>query len=73
MEYTAAVIGAGPVGCLAALGLAERGFKVVLYESRSIDSFRARSSVTQRSINLALSVRGLTAIKAILRALWLTS
>lgn len=30
----AVVIGAGPVGCLAALALAKRGFSVELYEGR---------------------------------------
>ncbi|WFD34535.1 kynurenine 3-monooxygenase [Malassezia cuniculi] len=54
-----------PVGCLAALGLAERGFKVMIYEARGVDSFSSRAGASLRSINLAISVRGLTAIEAI--------
>lgn len=61
-----AVVGAGPVGCLAAVHLAQRGFKVVLYESRSEASFSG-ASTAQRSINLAVSVRGMTALAAVPR------
>lgn len=64
---SAAVVGAGPVGCLAALGLAERGFRVAVYEARSADAFGAHAHASQRSINLAISVRGLTALNAVLR------
>ncbi|KIJ34673.1 hypothetical protein M422DRAFT_61383 [Sphaerobolus stellatus SS14] len=51
----AVVVGAGPVGCLAALALAKEGWKVALYEGRS----------AQRSVNLAISSRGLAAIYAV--------
>lgn len=34
MFRTAAVVGAGPVGCLAALALAKRGWHVDLYDAR---------------------------------------
>lgn len=63
-----AVVGAGPVGCLAAVHLAQRGFKVDLYESRSEASFTGASKA-QRSINLAVSVRGITALAAVPRTL----
>lgn len=60
---TAAVIGAGPVGCLAALGLAQRGYVVTLYEARPEDAFSGVNLQTNaRSINLAISTRGLTAL-----------
>ncbi|KAJ3726124.1 FAD/NAD-P-binding domain-containing protein [Lentinula raphanica] len=62
----AVVVGAGPVGCLAALMLAKRGWEVSLYEGRPdprIPSSRAANK--QRSINLAISHRGITAIHAI--------
>lgn len=62
-----AVVGAGPVGCLAALHLAERGFNVCLYETRTEASFTPGSGASQRSINLALSTRGLTALAALPR------
>lgn len=68
----AAVIGAGPVGCLAALSLANRGFQVDIYERRpdprshqigssSGSEAKAKPHV-DRSINLAISARGLKAL-----------
>ncbi|KAJ7905400.1 FAD/NAD-binding domain-containing protein [Mycena olivaceomarginata] len=61
----AVVVGAGPVGCLAAIALARRGWQVELFEGRP--DLRAPSSKkTQlRSINLAISHRGLAAIQVI--------
>lgn len=56
----AIVVGAGLAGCLAGLVLAERGFDVDVFEYRSDPSTEAPGS--QRSINLALSTRGLTAL-----------
>ncbi|KAJ3735394.1 FAD/NAD-P-binding domain-containing protein [Lentinula guzmanii] len=64
----AAVIGAGPVGCLAALMLAKRGWEVSLYEGRSALDPRSslfKSTAKQRSINLAISHRGIAAMHAI--------
>lgn len=54
---TASVIGAGPVGALAAIYLARLGYAVRVYERRSDP--RAKGYIGGRSINLALSARGL--------------
>ncbi|KAJ6596802.1 hypothetical protein DFH09DRAFT_101507 [Mycena vulgaris] len=56
----------GPVGCLAAISLAKRGWDVDLFEGRP--DLRAPSSKGPgrlRSINLAISHRGLAAIQVI--------
>ncbi|GAK67823.1 uncharacterized protein PAN0_021c6052 [Moesziomyces antarcticus] len=61
-----AIIGAGPVGCLAALAFAQRGCKVDVFESRPdprTDEAVARAS--QRSINLALSTRGISGLRSV--------
>nr|GAT47228.1 kynurenine 3-monooxygenase [Mycena chlorophos] len=63
---TAVVVGGGPVGCLAALSLARRGWKVDVYEARPDLREPASKKNTQlRSINLAISHRGLAAIQVI--------
>src|SRR5438105_8294175 len=54
------IIGAGPVGSLLALTLARRGLEVEVYERRP-DMRRADISAG-RSINLAVSTRGLHAL-----------
>jgi len=54
------LIGAGLVGPLLALGLVKRGFKAEIYERRP-DMRRVRLSAG-RSINLALSARGIHAL-----------
>src|SRR5215475_5320528 len=54
------LIGAGLTGPLLALGLVKRGFKVEIYERRP-DMRRVRVSAG-RSINLALSRRGIHAL-----------
>ncbi|WFD05497.1 kynurenine 3-monooxygenase [Malassezia vespertilionis] len=64
MANTVAVIGAGPVGCLTAIQLSRRGLQVHLYESCAEESF-FDGSTAQRSINLALSVRGISALRSI--------
>jgi kynurenine 3-monooxygenase len=56
------LIGAGLVGPLLAIGLVKRGFEVEIYERRP-DMRRVRISAG-RSINLALSVRGIHALNA---------
>lgn len=55
-----AVVGGGLVGCMAAVHLAKKGYRIDLYESRA-DS-RHSPVVAGRSINLALSVRGRRAL-----------
>ncbi|KAF7295012.1 Kynurenine 3-monooxygenase [Mycena indigotica] len=63
---TAVVVGGGPVGCLAAISLARRGWKVDVYEARP--DLRDAASIQNtklRSINLAISHRGLAAIQVI--------
>ncbi|MEU0517301.1 NAD(P)/FAD-dependent oxidoreductase [Streptosporangium sp. NPDC006007] len=58
-----AVVGAGLVGCLTACFLARRGYQVTLYERRSDP--RSATAERGRSINLALSERGLDALRRV--------
>jgi kynurenine 3-monooxygenase len=58
-----AVVGAGLAGCLLACFLARRGYRVGLYERRGDPS--AGPAERGRSINLALSERGLAALRRI--------
>ncbi|KAK0554516.1 kynurenine 3-monooxygenase, mitochondrial precursor [Tilletia horrida] len=62
-----AIVGAGPVGSLAAIALAERGCQVDLYEQRPDEGTHAAAAATgnTRSINLAISTRALTALHAL--------
>ena len=55
------IVGAGLCGSLLALRLAQRGFKVAVYESRP--DLRKTDISAGRSINLALSDRGLKALR----------
>ncbi|BFZ53298.1 kynurenine 3-monooxygenase, mitochondrial precursor [Savitreella phatthalungensis] len=57
------VVGAGLVGCLTAISFARRGFTVELYEARS--DIRGKKLNKGRSINLAVSARGLGAIGSV--------
>ncbi|MDX2003208.1 MAG: NAD(P)/FAD-dependent oxidoreductase [Chitinophagales bacterium] len=57
------VVGAGLVGSLWAIYLAKRGYQVTLYERRP--DMRKVSMDAGRSINLALSDRGLKALNAV--------
>ncbi len=57
------VIGAGPVGSLLALTLARRGLHVDVYERRP--DLRTHAVAAGRSINLAVSTRGLHALRAV--------
>src|SRR5579864_1930410 len=57
---TVSLIGAGLNGPLLALGLVKRGFRVAIYEKRP-DMRQVRISAG-RSINLALSARGIHAL-----------
>ncbi|KAF9435918.1 kynurenine 3-monooxygenase, mitochondrial precursor [Entomortierella beljakovae] len=59
-----AIVGAGPVGALMAVYCANRGWNVQLFETRPDMRLPENKALIQnRSINLALSVRGLTALK----------
>ncbi|HEX8496242.1 MAG TPA: NAD(P)/FAD-dependent oxidoreductase [Actinomycetales bacterium] len=60
-EQRVAIIGAGLAGCLLATLLARRGLDVVVYERR--DDPRVGGGETGRSINLAVSARGLDALE----------
>lgn len=60
---TATVIGAGLVGSLWAVYLSKAGYKVRIFEAR--DDLRKADISAGKSINLALSVRGWTAFKAV--------
>ncbi len=57
------IIGAGLAGSLLALFLAQKGFQVKVYEKRP--DIRKSQPESGRSINLALSHRGLKALKAV--------
>lgn len=64
---TVTVIGAGLVGSLLAINLAKRGFKVQVFERRTDPRVqRALGKVGEgRSINLAISARGLSALERV--------
>ena len=55
------IVGAGLCGTLLAIRMAQKGFQVVVYERRS--DMRKGVEDAGRSINLALSVRGLMALE----------
>lgn len=62
------VIGAGLVGSLNAISLAQQGFHVRLYEARNdvrTVGQSAHDSVSRRSVNLTLSMRGQEALRAV--------
>ncbi|TPX45929.1 kynurenine 3-monooxygenase [Synchytrium endobioticum] len=61
-SFSVAIIGGGLVGCLNAVYFARRGWNVDIYERR--EDIRRDKSYSGRSINLALSVRGLAGLKA---------
>ncbi|AET40975.1 kynurenine 3-monooxygenase Ecym_7125 [Eremothecium cymbalariae DBVPG len=58
-----AVIGAGLVGCLAAIGLSKKGYNVSLFDYRSDPRLVPKCDRNLRSINLAISARGITALQ----------
>lgn len=63
-NQTVVIVGAGPVGSLAALYAAQRGYDVEVYELRS--DLRDPSTTPlnfTKSINLALSERGINAMR----------
>jgi kynurenine 3-monooxygenase len=57
------VIGAGLVGSLLSIYLSKRGYKVKIYERRA--DMRKQDMVAGRSINLALSDRGIKALEEV--------
>ncbi|MCB0316703.1 MAG: FAD-dependent monooxygenase, partial [Calditrichaeota bacterium] len=61
-EYVA-IVGAGLAGSLLAVYLARRGFRVDVYERRP--DMRREAISAGRSINLALSVRGIHALQEV--------
>lgn len=61
-QHPVHLLGAGPVGCLAAILLRQRGFETIIHERRP-DS-RRQGAYGGRSINLALSNRGFLALAA---------
>ena len=63
MKKNTTIIGAGLVGSLLSIYLAKRGHKVSIYERR--DDMRKAKLTAGRSINLALSDRGLLALEKI--------
>ncbi|KAH6574439.1 hypothetical protein BASA60_005522 [Batrachochytrium salamandrivorans] len=60
-DFTVAIVGGGLVGSLSAVYFAKRGYRVKVYEKRP--DIRKETHVSGRSINLALSVRGLAALE----------
>ena len=63
MSKKITIAGAGLVGSLEAIYMAKRGHKISVYERRS--DMRQAELVAGRSINLALSTRGWTALKKV--------
>lgn len=58
-----AIVGAGPVGSLLSLYLSKRGYQVSVFERRS--DLRLQDTGGGRSINLALSSRGIKALNEV--------
>ncbi len=58
-----AIIGAGLVGSLLSIYLSKRGYRISVFERR--DDLRKSSSDEGRSINLALSTRGIRALEEV--------
>ena len=63
MKKNITIAGAGLVGSLSALYMKKRGFNVAMYERR--DDLRLAKITAGKSINLALSERGWTALKKV--------
>lgn len=59
------VIGGGPVGALTALSLYRRGWSVELWEARQDPRGKDERITNLRSINLAISSRGLEALRSV--------
>ncbi len=63
MNKEATIIGAGLVGSLLSIYLSKRGYKVTIYERRG--DMRIEKTIAGRSINLALSDRGIKALEEV--------
>jgi kynurenine 3-monooxygenase len=63
MRKDISIIGAGLVGSLLSIYLSKRGYKVKVFERRG--DMRKEKMVAGRSINLALSDRGLLALEKV--------
>src|SRR5688500_18162872 len=63
MKKDITIVGAGLVGSLLSIYLAKRGYKVNVYERRS--DMRTETISAGRSINLALSDRGIRALEEV--------
>ena len=63
MSKDITIIGAGLVGSLCALYMAKRGYRVSIYERRK--DLRSEIITAGKSINLALSERGWTALRRV--------
>ncbi|RYG52771.1 MAG: FAD-dependent monooxygenase [Chitinophagaceae bacterium] len=63
MDKTVNIVGAGLVGSLLSIYLSKRGYNVTIYERR--DDMRKTSGIAGRSINLALSDRGIRALEEV--------
>eukprot|EP01006_Ploeotia_vitrea_P063371 TRINITY_DN85412_c0_g1_i1.p1 TRINITY_DN85412_c0_g1~~TRINITY_DN85412_c0_g1_i1.p1 ORF type:complete len:475 (+),score=30.51 TRINITY_DN85412_c0_g1_i1:77-1501(+) len=61
-QQNVTIVGAGLVGCAAAILLRQRGYSVVLYE-RGADMRDPKAVTLAKSINLILTVRGLRAME----------
>ncbi|KAG2158353.1 FAD/NAD(P)-binding domain-containing protein [Suillus bovinus] len=60
------IVGAGPVGCLAAIAFAKMNWQVEIYEARpDLRLSSSKAAAQQRSINLAISSRGIAALQAV--------
>lgn len=69
-QKTVAVIGAGLVGCLAALAFERKGFKVKVYEGRpDARTPEQREIFSFRSINMAVSARGILGLEQVDKAM----
>ena len=63
MKKDITIVGAGLVGSLCALYMSKRGYKVTIFERRK--DLRSEIITAGKSINLALSERGWTALKKV--------
>lgn len=70
IKKTVAIIGAGLVGCLAALAFERKGFNVRVYEGRpDARTPEQRKIFSFRSINMAVSARGILALETVDKAM----